>query len=850
MTEFRSNLYSDFPTDHTEGTVSTQVIELAELIKEKGRRSTQELPPLLKLAKCLAEDSTLNDVSRALAHRAAANAHQLMNEFEPALNSYDRATSILEGIDEPVELGRTLHAKVGLLNFMCRFDELLVCADRARSIFETLNDRHRLARLDANLSHAYQRLNRFDLVLHFAERAMPALEEAGDREGYFATLSNSAAALMLMNDFEEAERRYARALGIAETMGWSVWSLACRYNIAYLLYLRGNSAEALREIDALRSTYEERGDRRQVCQCCLNEAEILIEIGDFKGAIEVAGRAEVLARSLGLSLETGKALVFQAVAARRLNTREIGPLLAEATRCFQEERNDAWTAIAKLQVALIGGEWGDVHGLEEALAARALLQNSGLPNRLALADIIIGRIRKTRGDVEGALEAFRCAHGEADRGRSEWMQFHAANELGTLLVRTQPSEALHYLRGAEKRLDSLWDRLGSDDLKLAFLNDRENVYTQLVRLAVRQSPESALELSEKARSRVLCERLGTGPMNASALTASLSADETVLEYFIDGTDLLIFTITQTGVRCVRQENAVPEVETLLANFERHVKSSSVNWEHLARAHKHHLLTASTRLNELYRILIEPIAPELRKRIIVVPQGLLHRVPFHALRNSGGYLIDEHDVAYTPSAALYCNPVRVSGSNSAVLVAFSGSQKTTAEDEVREAASKLADALVLVDPPISRLIDVFKTPHALVHIAGHAGIDSIGGRLAWIETTEGRLTTRDLSDLAIRANTIVITGCQTARRSIRPGDEWQGLMRSFYLAGAGAVVSALWDIRDESARRFSSSFYDNFEGGDVVTAVQTAMKTVRSWRQHPYFWAGFSTFIRNQQKEDM
>src|SRR5688500_5113460 len=117
MAEISSSLYSDFPTDHTEGTVSTRVIELAESIKEKGRRSTQELPHLLEQAECLAEDMHLNAISRALAHRAAANAHQLMNEFEPALIGYDRAISILEGLDEPTELGRTLHAKVGLLNF-------------------------------------------------------------------------------------------------------------------------------------------------------------------------------------------------------------------------------------------------------------------------------------------------------------------------------------------------------------------------------------------------------------------------------------------------------------------------------------------------------------------------------------------------------------------------------------------------------------------------------------------------------------------------------------------------------------------------------------------------------------
>jgi CHAT domain-containing protein len=847
MTEFSPSLYSDFPTGHTEETVSTNIMQLADAIKEKGRRSTQELVPLLQQAERLAEDSHLNALSRALAHRAAANAHQLMNEFEPALVSYDKAISILEKIDEPTELGRTLHAKVGLLNFMCRFDELLVCADRARTIFESLNDRRRLARLDANLSHAYHRLNRFDMVLRYAERAMPALEEAGDREGYFAALTNSAVALVLMSDYEEAERRYTAALDLAEAMGWPSLALSCRYNIADLLYLRGDSAKALAEINSLRSSFEERGDRRQVCQCLLNEAEILLEIGDLEGALEAARRAEILGRSLGLCLETGKALVFQAVAARRTNSASgFGALLSEATRYFQQEHNDVWTAIATLQAALIRGESGDAQALEDALTARGLLQDSGLPDRLALADIVIGRIRKTRGDLEGSLGSFRSALREASQGRSEWMQFHAARELGTLLVSADPVEALRHLLTAEKKLDSLWTRLGSDDLKLAFLNDRDNVYTPLVRLACRQSAESALELSEKARSRVLRERLGSTAMDARSLQDSLAENETVLEYFVDGADVFVFIVTQSGVQYRRQENALPHVQALIENFERHIKSCSVSWEHLATARKHQRLTAETHLTELYRILIEPIASELRKRVVIVPHGLLHRVPFHALWDGDNYLLDLHDIAYSPSAGLYCSGAAGNGSDSAIFIAFSGAQKTTAEDEVREAAEKIPGSVVLIDPSTAQLTQAFRMPHGLVHIAGHAGIDTIGGRLSWIETAQGRLTDRDLSNLAIRANTIVITGCKTARRSILPGDEWQGLMRSFYLAGAGAVVSALWDIRDQSARRFSSAFYDKFPNTDVLTAVQSAMKSVRSWHNHPYFWAGFSTFIRNKR----
>src|SRR5579883_1241379 len=87
---------------HTEGTVSIPVIELAEQIKEKGQRSTAELPELLKKAEALAEDETQDALTRGLAHRAAGNAHQLLNQFESALKSYDNAALILERMPDAV----------------------------------------------------------------------------------------------------------------------------------------------------------------------------------------------------------------------------------------------------------------------------------------------------------------------------------------------------------------------------------------------------------------------------------------------------------------------------------------------------------------------------------------------------------------------------------------------------------------------------------------------------------------------------------------------------------------------------------------------------------------------------
>ena len=221
------------------------IVDLAQQIKEKGQTSVTELPGLLQEAEKLANDGTQDVLTRGLAHRAVGNAHQLLNQFLPALDSYNASAALLETLDEPTELGRTLHAKVGMLFSLSRFDELFECSARARHLFEQVSDRKRLARLDVNLAHANHRLGRHREALECSERALQILEELNDREGIVAASINSAVTLTAMHEFERAGDRYRTALRLASELNLSSWILLSRYNLAYLRYLGGDAAAAL-----------------------------------------------------------------------------------------------------------------------------------------------------------------------------------------------------------------------------------------------------------------------------------------------------------------------------------------------------------------------------------------------------------------------------------------------------------------------------------------------------------------------------------------------------------------------------------------------------------------------------
>jgi CHAT domain-containing protein/tetratricopeptide (TPR) repeat protein len=826
--------------------VSIQVLELAEKIKEKGRRSALELPPLLEQAERFAADPTLDSLTRALAHRAAGNALQLLNRFETALEHYNHAVTILETGNEPVELGRTLHAKVGFLFYLSRFDELFECSRKARALFESVGDRQRLGRLDSNLAMAYHRLDRHLESLECSERALAVLRDAGDREGTFAATVNSAVTLSAMHEFDRAERYFGEALGLATELGMSDAILLCRCNLAYLWYLGGESEKALQEFAGLRRVCETNNDEKRLCICWIDEAEILLEIGDLNDCIDAARRGRTIGERLGLNFEVGKSLLFEAAARLRLGEEDdAAPLLDEAMHRFNADGNHVWTAVSKLQTALLRSEHGKPEALNEAESALSALKDSGLPHRIAMAEIATGRIQRTLGDLDNARRSFESALTRAAASRSGWMEFHASHELGLTLEAAGNPRSSDSLDRAERMLDKLWSRLGSDDLKMAFLGDRENVYTHLVPAVLSKSPETAFDLSEKARSRVLGERLIHGPKvrSVEGIQSRLGTDETIVEYFTSESDLCIFVVTADTFYSIRKSGAIDRLRQRCSDLERHIASCSVKWERLQSVRHQLESTARAHLQALYDELLKPVESSIRSSLLVIPHGFLHGVPFQALHDGLQFLSEKCTVAYSPSAALYCTPASPDMNGRPLLIAFSCREGVGAIEEIECAAEQLPGSEVLLNPPIDDLRQALTIPRKLIHIAGHAGIDLLGGKLSWIETPEGCLTSSDLTNMHIAARTVVITGCRTARRIIRPGDEWLGLMRAFYLAGAGAIVPAFWDVRDETARRFAAEFYRHFHGHSVSTAVQRACASLMMRQPHPYFWAGFAVFSR-------
>ena len=91
----------------------------------------------------------------------------------------------------------------------------------------------------------------------------------------------------------------------------------------------------------------------------------------------------------------------------------------------------------------------------------------------------------------------------------------------------------------------------------------------------------------------------------------------------------------------------------------------------------------------------------------------------------------------------------------------------------------------------------------------SGLVLAGANRPPVENREdGLLTAEEISLLDLsNVEIVVLSACETALGKSEAGEGMLGLRRMFRQAGAGAVISSLWAVRDDSTKLLMQRFYD-------------------------------------------
>ncbi|MDY6831388.1 MAG: CHAT domain-containing protein [Thermodesulfobacteriota bacterium] len=348
----------------------------------------------------------------------------------------------------------------------------------------------------------------------------------------------------------------------------------------------------------------------------------------------------------------------------------------------------------------------------------------------------------------------------------------------------------------------------------------------------------------KARNPELASLISVDPPSPARVQARLNADETLIEYFLQGGDLFIFVMTAHNLIAVKADGR--DLDDLVRRYRREAQNPDGSG-HLAVA------------RALYDRLIVPVSSFLgTRKLLVVPHGVLHYLPFGALRGSQGYVIEYYNLALLPSAATlaYLAP-REGDAAGGMLVVSNPDLRSPAYD--LKFADREAEKIAALFPGARRISRREATKDAFmglaggfdyIHVAAHgifnadAPVNS-GILMAGHGPGGDMLRMTDLYAMRLKADLVTLSACETALGRVSPGDDVIGLTRGFMYAGARSIVASLWPVDDEATSVFMGAFYTALRSTDKAEALQAAQLALMQQYPHPYFWAPFQlTGLRN------
>jgi CHAT domain-containing protein len=137
---------------------------------------------------------------------------------------------------------------------------------------------------------------------------------------------------------------------------------------------------------------------------------------------------------------------------------------------------------------------------------------------------------------------------------------------------------------------------------------------------------------------------------------------------------------------------------------------------------------------------------------------------------------------------------------------------------------------------------------ILHFAAHGLLDEDHPDLSGLQLThagdsaeDGLLQVREIFNLQLRADLVVLSACQSGLGKEVSGEGLIGMTRAFLYAGASSVVVSLWRVDDMSTADLMVGFYSHLKAGlDRSEALRQAKLELidRSRYSHPYFWAPF------------
>jgi CHAT domain-containing protein/Tfp pilus assembly protein PilF len=755
-----------------------------------------------------------------------------LGDFEPAKSRLTEAGAEFNQLAERKLDGLAL-SNLGLLLWQAGdYQGAISYDDRARNILQS-RDPVANGRVLNNLGLCYQSLAEYDVARDYLERALSIfIAHQVTREAPRARL-NLGRNYMLQGNLTAAQKMLDQALAEATAAEDRATRADILLNLGEALYEEHSPDTAGTMLNQALALHRAIGDRR-------NEARDI----QYLGLVAAAQGDMASARSY-----LSEAFEIQRFCA--LRDHAVDSLSALASLERRAGNPEASLKFAERAIGMLESVRSQVPG--------AALRASFYTRRRKLFDLLVD-LEASRGAAQGLLAA------EQVRARA-LMDLLAAGSL----LRQVPEDLLERRSSVQQKIDLLARRLST-----APADGVDELRNQVMMLVAEDD-----EIGSRIRETAANQKLGYALDSVDELQKGLPPDTTLIEYhlgedrgyvwLVDRDSLSLFSVPKRAsleALCAPVLELFPDIlgrkrsPAKQLRFERSLRAVSLG-------------------------LLGPLgARTLRSRVIVVPDGVLTRIPFAALEVSGNRRLGlSHQLVQLPSAAYLVaegTPKDISDFPRAILAV--ADPVYSADDPrvtIRPALRSRDSEPDLVRLPFMKEIDTIQTlvsqarrqilrgfdanaaaveksplaDYAILHFSTHALIDDRIPELSRIALStvdasgrplDGFLRPYQLSRFSLRGSTVVLSACDTALGKQVVGEGLAGLTASLFSAGAARLVLTVSEVDAEASAEFWSEAYRQMFTASranverAVTLARARLAASARWSD-PYYWASYAVY---------
>lgn len=786
-----------------------------------------------------------------LVQQNLAICYHYMGQYEAAQRVLVQAEGIFQAFDMVQEQLAVVLSRGSLLLSVGRGSEALAAFEQGVRVATLLGNDVRLAQALNNVGHAQLLLGQYSQSLESlkeARRLFELLSGSVDRFILQGLLGDVYLALNLYGEAMAAYRVASDGLqGLPYQQGWVLWGLG----VALTAVAQLDAAEAA--LAQAVTVFMEAENRPLVCSVMLEQAGVWMAKNQQGMALQVAQQGLQLVTADTWPLQRVYALLRVAdlvlpdlvwVESLLLEAQSIIELLPLPPLRYRLQQRLGHLYLLQGRYAeaeaVLRAAVAEVERLRHTLAQEKI-RASFLHDKMAAYEQLV-QLYLIQGD-EGSLQK---ALQVTEQAKSRTLADLLLGIVEAKLVLSADAEKQKRLQRLRADLNVIYNQTlqgggeGERTVASRFLYDRAvDLEHEMSRLQLELSGEMVLPVEMDAVWPV--------PL----LLASFAGEVVLLDYHVLGSEVMVFVYVNGRLQVKRHLATLAQIELLVQELNMEWQRFQADKAFVNRWLKHLQSSVEEVLYQLYTLLFEPIAALLPHRATkplklgVVVHDILHQVPFHALFDGKGYLIDRYEMVCAPSATLlaYYQEARPLRSGKTAVFGADDSLIPFVVTEAQTVADYLPQASVYIGTQATvAAFEAQAIDCGWLHLACHGLFRADNPMFSALRLNDGWLTAVDVLGLDLTNTFVILSACESGRQSGLHRDEILGLTRAFLGAGTRTLVVSLWLVEDEATAKLMASFYNHMgQTTDCATALRLAQLAIREQFPHPYYWAPFVMF---------